>query len=162
MRILFFSLCQVSMLLGISVVAHAQGRQPVKWYFEAEKISTKEAVVTLTAEIEPGWHIYSPYMEEGGPMPTGFAFKTSDTYKLEGKIVEIGEPIEKFDNTFMIPVIWFEDKAIFTQRIRLADESVVVEGSVEFMACMDDICLLPEKKSFRVEIGNDLAKKKTN
>ena len=139
---------------GIPFAATAQAVQPVRWNVKAEPYNNDQVSIIITASLDEGWHIYSQFMEEGGPMPTSFVFDQNSHYELIGKTEEHSEPVEKFDDTFMMPVIWFENKAVFIQRIQLHEDAAVVKGSVEFMACMDDICLLPEKKRFSVEVND--------
>jgi hypothetical protein len=69
------------MLTVIVVLAafavNAQIMKPVTWSYAAKKTSKNEATVFLKATIQPGWHIYSQYLKEGGPIPTSFTFTPS-------------------------------------------------------------------------------------
>ena len=47
--------------------AQAQMYDPVSWKFSVEEIKGDEATVVLTATIENRWHVYSQFIEEGGP-----------------------------------------------------------------------------------------------
>jgi hypothetical protein len=53
--------------------------------------------------------------------------------------------------TFLMPIAWFEKKAVFTQRVELKTASASIKGKVVFMACTDKECLLPEEITFKVE-----------
>ena len=42
---------------------------PVKWKFKTEKISKNEFNLILEGKIDAGWHLYSQFTPEGGPIP---------------------------------------------------------------------------------------------
>jgi hypothetical protein len=142
----------VSSMIG--TVGLGQRLQPVKWNFSAENCGKNEATVVITATMKNGWHIYSRFLEEGGPAPTAVTFKTSKDYVLMGKMTDEGKLIEKYDSTFLMPIAWFENKAVFTQRIKLKSASANIKGTVKFMACTEEECLLPEEIPFQVEAGS--------
>jgi len=98
--------------------ARAQILHPVKWSYAAKMISKTEAVVFLKATIDDGWHIYSAYQQEGGPVPTAITFTPSAAYSLSGKLIE-PNPQSKYEKSFKMPVSYFEDEVIFSQRLRL-------------------------------------------
>ncbi len=138
--------------LAIGTNAIAQMKQPVKWEFQHEVVKKDEVVLTFKASLDEGWHIYSQHMEEGGPMPTSFAFDPSDDYELVGSMQEESPVIKKYSDIFLIDMIWFTEEAVFKQKIRLKSQSATVSGSVEFMACTDIECLLPETKTFSFHV----------
>lgn len=121
----------------------AQIHDPVKWSTSAEKISGSEYDLTVTATIEAKWHLYSQNVPANGPIPTTFSFKTSPDFKLIGKTSEEkGHTVH--DPVFDMEIKYFENKAIFKQRIKLLSEkSFKIAGTVEFMVCDDASCLPP-------------------
>jgi hypothetical protein len=139
-------------LLLITTVAHAQMRQPVKWNFSSTPLEGSLVEVVFTATVDEDWHIYSQNVKEGGPLPTTFTFEPSAEYSLIDEVKENSIAIEKFDQTFMMPVSWFEKTAVFVQVIKLKGATAVVKGKVEFMACSEYECLLPESKGFCIEV----------
>ena len=42
---------------------------PVKWKSKTEKISENEFNLVLEGKIDAGWHLYSQFTPEGGPIP---------------------------------------------------------------------------------------------
>lgn len=146
----------IVLLVGLAIYTPgvAQSRQinkPVKWSFSLESSGKNEAIVVITATMNDGWHIYSRFLEEGGPSPTTFMFETSADYVLVGKMKDEGKLVEKYDSTFLMPIAWFEKKAVFTQRVKLKTASASIKGKVVFMACTDEECLLPEEITFKVD-----------
>ena len=142
----------IALFLLVSISGFAQILKPVKWSFSSESISEKEAYVVLTANIEDGWHVYSQFIAEGGPIPTSFTFNKSSDYKPIGKTTEAPKATSAFDNNFGMQISWHERKVTFKQKIGLNKPEVKVTGTLEFMVCNDKQCLPPEEIEFTVNI----------
>jgi thiol:disulfide interchange protein DsbD len=133
---------------------------PVKWSTSVEKISDKEYILKAQAVIQSGWHLYGQYIEEGGPSPTAFTFKnTQKKFELIGKTTE-DKGHETVDKIFDMKIKYFEEKAVFTQKIKFtSDEISNIAVEVEFMVCDDSNCLPPssEELSFKIPNAKKLA-----
>jgi hypothetical protein len=68
-----------------AVYANAQIYDPVKWETTFENVIENEATVVITAIIAPGWHLYSQFIEKGGPNPTSFKFDEGQGYQLNSQ-----------------------------------------------------------------------------
>lgn len=123
---------------------------PVKWSYSSEKINDKEFDLIITAKIEKGWHLYSQFIEEGGPIPTSFKFSPASAYKLIGKVSESPKPITAFDKNFNMEIAWHKDQVVFKQRISLNKPVTTVSGVLEFMVCDDQRCLPPAEVEFQI------------
>jgi thiol:disulfide interchange protein len=132
-----------------------QVRQPVKWQFAAAPVSGSEAQLIITANLDDGWHIYSQFLEEGGPLPTTFTFQPNEAYSLTGKVKEESPPVKSYDQTFMMDITWFGKTAVFTQAVKLYAPSTVIKGRVEFMVCTDEMCLPPDDIEFSIPVTVD-------
>lgn len=145
-------------LLFISLSARAQIFDPVSWSYSSKKVSESEADLIIKATIEPGWHVYSQFIEEGGPIPTSFKFTPSKDYSLIGKVSESPKAVSAFDKNFGIQIAWHEKEVIFTQRISLKSPKTNISGSLEFMVCNDERCLPPAEIEFNipVDLGTSL------
>jgi thiol:disulfide interchange protein DsbD len=141
----------VSFVLS-SVHVRAQDLQPVKWQFSAVSVSDHKVKLLFTASLEDGWHIYSQFLEEGGPLPTTFTFQSDNNFSLQGKVKEESEPYKTYDETFMMPIVWYDRTAIFSQEVKLRTPATVVKGKIEFMVCNGELCLPPEEIPFSVEV----------
>ena len=138
--------------LFFSLSASSQILKPVKWAYSAKKISKTEAIVAIRATIEDGWHLYSQYMADGGPIKTSFTFAPAKTYSVNGKTAE-PKPVTKFEKTFDMNVSYFEKTVTFTQKIKLTGAAnPVVKGTVEYMVCDDSQCLPPETVDFSIAV----------
>ncbi|MET3028577.1 cytochrome c biogenesis protein CcdA [Flavobacterium sp. UW10123] len=143
-------------LLLLSGSIFGQMYNPVKWSTSVEKVSDKEYILKAKAVIQSGWHLYGQYIEEGGPSRTAFTFKnTTKKFELIGKTTE-EKGHEVVDKIFDMKIKYFEDKALFTQKIKLASEIISsVDAEVEFMVCDDSNCLPPTTEELSFKIPNE-------
>lgn len=127
-----------------TVAGFSQIHNPIKWTTTVEKISEKEYVLNAVATIQTGWHLYGQYIQEGGPSATVFTFKNpKNKYQLMGITVEeVGH--EVVDKIFDMKIKYFEDKAVFKQKIKfISNEITLINAEVGFMVCDDSSCLPP-------------------
>ena len=148
------------LLLLFSAVAEAQIYNPVTWTTQTEKVSESDFDLVITAQIDSGWHLYSQNVPDGGPIPTTITFtEKPEAYQLIGDPQE-GEGHEEYDNVFEMDIKYFENTAVFKQRIRvLTEEKLVLEGVVEFMVCDDANCLPPTEVDISFEVKGEAAEK---
>ncbi|MGI4759432.1 MAG: protein-disulfide reductase DsbD domain-containing protein [Janthinobacterium lividum] len=138
-------------LLG-TTQAQAQILTPVHWSYAAKKTSATEAVVFLKATINPGWHVYSQNVKDGGPVKTTIKFDPSKAYTLVGAPQE-PKPISKMEKTFNMEVSYFANSVIFQQKVKLTGKGpFTVKGNLEFMACNDEKCLPPDEVAFSIPV----------
>lgn len=137
-------------LIAISAIAQIQ--DPVKWSWKAESLQNNEYNLVFTAVIEKGWHTYSQFVGEGGPVPTSFMFEKNGNVELLGKPSEKGDKvIEGMDPFFGINVKKFDDRAVFTQKVKVL-KNTVLKGSLEYMVCDEARCLPPDTKEFEFDL----------
>ncbi|MDR6782137.1 DsbC/DsbD-like thiol-disulfide interchange protein [Pedobacter africanus] len=137
--------------LLFSLTASSQILKPVKWSYAAKKTSKTEATLFLKATIDEGWHLYSQYMADGGPVKTSFKFASSKAYSPVGKTTE-PKPIVKFEKSFDMNVSYFEKSVIFQQKVKLTGANATVKGTLEYMVCDDSQCLPPETVEFSIPV----------
>ena len=139
--------------LLFTAAAFAQIDAPVRWSYAAKRVSPTEAVILVKATIEPGWHIYSLNVKEGGPIKTSFDFEKSKDFTLAGKTTE-PKPMAKFEKAFKMNVTYFEKEVIFQQKIKLKSaNATTVKGKLEYMVCNDIKCLAPEEVAFSIPVA---------
>lgn len=137
-------------MLSISI-GKAQ-TNPVTWQHRVEKIDQQNYQLVFTAHINPGWYLYSQYLEsDDGPIPTSFSFMPSTNYELIGKTEEAGNKKEGYDEMFDMNIIKYGKKVEFIQKVK-STGSTVVKGSVEFMTCDDHQCLPPTQIDFSLDV----------
>jgi thiol:disulfide interchange protein len=132
---------------------NAQVIEPIKWSFE-HKQSGDEAELIFKATMDVGWHLYDTYLPEGGPVPTEFVFDDTSRFELIGELQKNPEPVEKFDNIFMLNLRFYSNEAVFTQKVKLkSDEPFTISGHVLFMGCDDEMCLPPNESEFSFAVN---------
>lgn len=126
--------------------------EPVKWTASVQKINDNEFDIAFKAVIEDGWYVYSQFVDDGGPVPTSFAFKQDENLEVAGKAKEIStHKIEGNDPFFDMKVIKFKKEVTFNQKIKVKDASKAVSGYLIFMTCNDEKCLPPTEVPFYLE-----------
>lgn len=142
-KILFF-LPFILFALG----SQAQLLDPVDWEMEVRSISADEHELVFTATIDPGWHLYSQFIAEGGPIPTSFNFEEIDGYELVGKTVEVEKPETENSTIFGMELLYFSKKATFIQKVKRLKDGATAKGFIEYMACDDERCTPPTAEDF--------------
>ena len=143
----------------LSLTTYSQILDPVDWSTSVEKVGDMEYDLIMQATIDSNWHLYSQDVPEDGPIPTTFVFEKSDDFELLGKTSE-GEGHTVNDPVFKMKIKYFENKAVFKQRIKILKENITgIGGEVEYMACDDKQCLAPtfEDLNFSIENSNSSA-----
>jgi thiol:disulfide interchange protein len=145
----------LTLLLLVSCSMFGQMYNPVKWTTSVEKISDKEYSLKAEAVIQSGWHLYGQYIEEGGPSATAFLFKNpKNNFELVGKTTE-AKGHEVVDKIFNMKIKYFEDKALFTQKIKFTSDQITnIAAEVGFMVCDDSNCLPPSSEELSFKIPN--------
>ena len=138
--------------LFLCFTAKAQMAEPVSWTFTATKLSNSEYQVTLTANIEQGWYVYSQEMPKKGPVPTKIDFEKNPNIVLDGKPLEVGSKKEVFDANFNMNVIKLEGKTQFVQKVKIVGDALSVRGNLVFMTCNGEMCMPPAKVNFNVPL----------
>ena len=133
--------------------ANAQVKDPVSWTYEAKKKTDNTYDLVITATLAKPWHIYSQNSGADGPIPTAISFNPNPLITKDGKIVETGKLVKFFDKNFNTNVLYYSDKVVFTQGIKLKTKAkTTVTGSVDYMVCNDEKCLPPTKKTFTIKL----------
>jgi thiol:disulfide interchange protein DsbD len=140
--------------LWISVFAFpaiSQSGPIVDWNFKWKPVSANEVLLLIEAQLNSGCHLFSQFIEDGGPLPTRFIFLKSDDYKLIGQPLESGDPIFRYDNIYKMNITSYSGNVNFLQRVQVKNPLTYLKGTIEYMACNDNQCI-PEERFFSVVI----------
>ena len=142
------------LILIISFTTVAQIEDPIEWNTSVEKISDTEYILIATATIEKSWHLYSQNVPENGPIPTTFYFdETKNSFAKIGKTIEEeGHTVD--DKVFEMKIKFFENTAVFKQKIKLKSEKKTILATVEFMVCDDTQCMAPTEVDLEFNLDN--------
>ena len=128
--------------------------EPIKWNFDSRQ-NGKDVELVFIADIEENWHLYDTYLPEGGPIATQVVFEDSTLFEFVGELEKEPQPVEKYDDIFMMNLRFFSNEAILTQKIRLkTDDPVKITGYVLFMGCDDEMCLPPNEAEFAFQFNS--------
>lgn len=148
----YFKLFILSLAVALTAwtPAKAQVFNPVTWEYKSIELGNGEYELQFSATIEHHWHLYSQYVSD--PVrPTSFLFQENGDYELVGKVEE-GEGITVHDKVFDMELKYFENEAVFTQKVKVTGASAIVKGDFEFMACDDKTCIPPEIIEFEFKL----------
>ena len=143
-------LCSFLLLMFVVLAAHAQIQDPVKFKTELKALSDTEGEIIFTAAIDPGWHVYSTNLGDGGPISATFNVDKKNGLELVGKLKPVGNEISTFDKLFQMKVRYFESTAQFVQKIKFIAGTYTIEGYLEYGACDDESCLPPTQVPFNL------------
>lgn len=131
--------------------SRAQIINPVKWEPRIEKKSTSEYVLTFNGNIEAGWHVYSQFTPEDGPLPAEFIFHDNKSnYEFIGKATE-SETKREFNEIFGVDEIFFSDKVTFTQLIKqINPEKEIIQVELSYQVCKENC--ISETKYFEFNL----------
>ncbi len=141
----------------IMAASAALGQNPTKWSLESDMRGSelepgREFNVTLRAEVEPGWHLYAPDQEPGGPIATTIKAAESTPFEIADAIT-FPEPKAEPDPNFIVdgkPLVtkFFTDRAEFSvpMRATAAGSADDIALDVRFQLCNDTLCLPPRTK----------------
>ncbi len=141
-------------LFSVIFTSFSQIHDPVKWSTSVEKVSDSEYDLVISSTIEENWHLYSQNVPEDGPIPTSFTFEITKDFELIGTTSEEeGHTVD--DAVFEMKIKFFENKAVFKQRIKVLSASAInIVGEVEFMVCDDANCLPPTLVDLNFQISD--------
>ncbi|MGX8712895.1 MAG: cytochrome c biogenesis protein CcdA, partial [bacterium] len=123
---------------------NAQLLDPAKRSYSVKETSATEAELVVTVKLDNGWHMYSQYTDENGPLATVFDFTPGSDYQLVGKVSE-PKPHEEMDPLFGCMVKSFSGTVVFRQKIkRLSQKDFTVTGTISYQLCNDGSCIAPE------------------
>ena len=129
----------------------AQMQEPVKFSVAQNKLSDSEFEIVFTGNIDPGWHVYSTDIPEGGPTPATINFDEQKGVELVGKLTARGNVHKAFDELFGMEVSYMEGTAVFVQKMRITEASYSVKGYLNYGACNDQNCMPPTNVEFSFE-----------
>ncbi len=136
------------LLLIISFFAfstvNSQMLEPAKWTTKVEKLSETEFNLIINGTIDDGWHVYTQFTPDGGPLAMKLIFKNQNAnYQLIGNAKE-SKFKKEFSEIFEIDEYFFEKSATITQRIKIINPktnniSLRFEYQVCKEACINDV-----------------------
>lgn len=119
----------------------AQIINPVKWSAKVEKITDTEYNLVMNGIIDSGWHLYSQFTPENGPLPAEFEFKLAKgNYELNGKTKESSYK-KVFNDVFEVDEYYFEKTVTFTQKVTILNTKISsIIAKIDYQVCKE-VCI---------------------
>lgn len=137
---------------GIASSMESQILQPCHWSFTVEHGANGEAILVSTAKLDSGWQLYSQQIPDKR-IAMEFAYDSLATYRLVGDTEE-GMPGKKYDPYLEMEVLYFENEAVFRQRIKvLSKVDFTIAGTIDYRVCLTQCVNADEEFAFQVK-GN--------
>ncbi len=146
-----------SVIFSFAATAIADENQDIKWSYRVEKLPDNEANLIITAKLYNHFHLFSlKHVSEdhgGTGIPTEIKFVPNANYSLIGKVRET-KPIRGTDDEGVY--IWHENKAVFTQKIKLkTNKAFDIQFTSSWMICNDVMCHPPSEENKTFKIGSN-------
>lgn len=141
-----FLLIFTLMVIGASS-AFAQIFDPVKWKSAIKMTDATNGVVTFTATVDAGWHVYGTHLPSGGPEPTSVQWNNQGV-KLVGGLTPSKAAHKQHDETFDMDLSWWTGSVTLSQKFTVTAKEYKIEGSIRYMACDDENCTPPKSETF--------------
>lgn len=148
-----WTICLSLFLTLLPLTSNAQMEQHLFWKSEVVKVAENEFDVKINCTLDEGWHVYSQFTEEGGPLPTRFTFENNKDIELIGKVKEVGKLEKKFDDLFGVNVSSFAHKVTFVQHVKIKSPNAILKGSFDGQVCQE-ACILFGPEKFEITLDN--------
>ena len=148
------------LLVAFLALAHvkAQILDPVKWTTKIEKKSENNYLLTFNGVIESGWHMYSQFTPDGGPLPLEIIFKNQKgNFNLVGKAKE-GKTTTAYNDVFEVNETFFVKTALIQQEIGITNPKIkTVEVDLNYQVCKESCINIEKNFSFIVPTSSVVA-----
>ena len=130
--------------------ANAQfgGAEPVT-IEESVAVNGAEGTITFNAFIEPGYHMYSTNIPDGGPTPASITFRVVEGAELVGVLTPGAGAVTEMDPIFEMMLSYFDNSATFTQKVKFLGGKYRLEGTLRYQSCNDGGCF-PGRYDFSI------------
>ena len=145
MKRIYLTLLTLVLTLGLQ----AQMMNPVNFKSEMKMLQDNEAEIVFTATINPGWHVYSTDLGDNGPTEASFNIVKMEGAECVGKLTPRGKEIKKYDEMFGMELRFFENSAVFVQKIKFNKTQYSIDCYLQYGACDDKSCMPPTDVTFR-------------
>lgn len=131
------------LLLLTTLPLCAQIEEPVKWKTEIAVSDDNSGVVTMTATIDGGWHMYGIDLPDGGPVPVDVTWSELKGVKLVGGLYADRKAHVQHDKNFDMNLSWWTGGVKLMQKFKVTGSAYSIKGSLRYMACNDERCTSP-------------------
>jgi len=145
-------------LLLITTAAYAAPKSPAHWHVKTVPTSAKagaKIALTISGQIDPGWHLYAMEEPDGGPIATVVGLAEGDPADLLS--VDESKPILIDDPLFHLRTGFFRSAVDFTLHLRVDPSAKPglnpLHVLIRFQSCNDQVCLPPRTDTLEVPLN---------
>lgn len=111
----------------------------VTWSYKIVGDNTPSPSVVITANVDPGFHLYAPNTPDGGGQPLEFHFETKGC-ALSGTPAASKAYIKEYNDVFEVDEYFYTGTVSFTQKLKPTDKNWEVRAEVKGQVCDDSGC----------------------
>lgn len=111
----------------------------VSWSYKIIGDNTASPSVVISAQIDPGFHLYAPNTPDGGGQPLQFHFETKGC-ALDGAPQDNKNYLKEYNDVFEVDEYFYTGAVSFTQKLKPADKNWEVRVEVQGQVCDDTGC----------------------
>lgn len=111
----------------------------VSWSYKIIGDNTASPSVVISAQIDPGFHLYAPNTPDGGGQPLQFHFETKGC-ALDGAPKANKNYTKEYNDVFEVDEYFYTGAVSFTQKLKPADKNWEVRVEVQGQVCDDTGC----------------------
>ncbi len=144
------------LFLGLTKGSFAQfgSAKQVSWTTAVKKVGDKKYEIRLTATIAGNFHLYSQEQPVEDPPATTIAYQPNPLLKMDGKLIEQGKKITKYEEAWPGNVNFYEKTITFVQVVNAKTKAKTnLNGKVVYTVCNDQLCLPTSEFNFKIPIG---------
>ena len=154
-----FRAVSVVLLLALGGPAVAQGEvgDTVTWSVsQAGPVKAHKTALTLTGQVQPGWHVYGLKQAPTGPTPLIVSLDKNDVASIGGAVT--GSPATTYhDPAFGLDTHFYSSAFTLTLPLRFAPHAngqQTVPVNVRFQTCNGRICQPPKTVHLSVPVSS--------
>jgi len=138
---------RIGFLVFSCLIFCANAQRPadiVKWTAHLTQQNAAAATIDLSADIQPGWHIYALSEPAGGPNPLTVSIPDGEFFALNGPVHE-SAPEHRFDPSFKMETAFYLNHVQLLASIKKskAETAASIPVNVRFQTCNDKLCMPP-------------------
>jgi hypothetical protein len=151
-----------STLAACLLSASALAQRPadvVRWTAKAPRAPARPGAtlaIELTADPEPGWHLYAATQPAGGPRALTIKGAESQPFDVKSADVDGPPPRIAFDRNFDRDTHYYDEKTTLIVPLTVKRNALPgkrrVTLEVTFQACSDRVCLRPATETVSVDV----------
>lgn len=129
----------ISLWMLLTAFIACQAADQVTWSYRVTGDQTATPALEMTANIAPGFHLYSVDNPDGGGVPLSFHFDLKGC-SLDGKVTANKKYTVEYNDIFEVDEHYYTGTVTFTQKLKPAAANWNVSAEINGQVCDDTGC----------------------